>query len=484
MKRQLAMAAVIAGGAIVAMTPAAKADELGDLKAQLNSLKAKVDQLESAQGPAKANVTANADQAAGAAQTLPSSGATNYGVPGGFFRIPGTDTSVHIGGIAILEAFHAFTGNGPFAWQAAANTTVDGSAGANKKGLTQFTANYSRFFWDSRTPTSYGDLKTYIELDLASNAPGTSIANATAGGAPTLVEGNLNTTSNSYAPRLRHAYGELGGFLAGQTWTLFADPAAWYETTDWNPSDGVAGVRQAQFRYTAPIGQGQTLAISVENGNTDYFSPTLGASNNKQGGAAGFNRLPDFIANYGIAGAWGHAQLHGLARELHAENGSTIKASAVGYALSLTGHFNTVGTDRLYYNGIWGKGVGRYIFDVPEESAVLANNTTLNPVSAWSFNVGYKHFWTPTLRTNFGVGHTEVGTDPALQAATATAMAAGGYNRSVWSGDINLMWDPVPQVTVGTAYVYDVRKVQLISTSTAPNSGKEQRLEVSTAFKF
>ena len=51
--------------------------------------------------------------------------------------------------------------------------------------------------------------------------------------------------------RLRHAYGELGHFLAGQTWSPFMDPDVFPNTVEyWGPT-GMVLFRNVQFRYTA-----------------------------------------------------------------------------------------------------------------------------------------------------------------------------------------------------------------------------------------
>ena len=61
------------------------------------------------------------------------------------------------------------------------------------------------------------------------------------------------SVSNSNGLRVRHAYGTLGGLLAGQTWTTFSDVAAYPETVDFGGPVGVIFARQAQVRWTQPF---------------------------------------------------------------------------------------------------------------------------------------------------------------------------------------------------------------------------------------
>ena len=51
--------------------------------------------------------------------------------------------------------------------------------------------------------------------------------------------------------RLRHAYGELGQFGAGQTWSPFMDPDVFPNSVEyWGPT-GMVFFRNVQFRWHA-----------------------------------------------------------------------------------------------------------------------------------------------------------------------------------------------------------------------------------------
>src|SRR6185369_8815291 len=49
--------------------------------------------------------------------------------------------------------------------------------------------------------------------------------------------------------RLRHAYGELGKFGAGQTWSLFMDPDVFPNTNEYWGPNGIPWFRNVQFRW-------------------------------------------------------------------------------------------------------------------------------------------------------------------------------------------------------------------------------------------
>jgi hypothetical protein len=88
--------------------------------------------------------------------------------------------------------------------------------------------------------------------------------------------GGTETVSNSHHLRLRHAYGKVGNFLAGQTWSTFMG-ANWLlpTTIDFDGSAGMANIRQAQFRWTIEEG----LDFAIENPGNLVDGELTGGSN-------------------------------------------------------------------------------------------------------------------------------------------------------------------------------------------------------------
>lgn len=77
-------------------------------------------------------------------------------------------------------------------------------------------------------------------------------------------------TDRSDSLRLRHAYGTIGRFTAGQTWTTFTDPSAVPQTLDFEGAVSNVNRRQGLVRWTQPIaGDDLTFAIALENPNID-----------------------------------------------------------------------------------------------------------------------------------------------------------------------------------------------------------------------
>lgn len=244
--------------ALLTGLPKAGADELADLRAMQDGLREnqellqrRIDQLA---------------QTGGKLMQKGEPGPAGVAMTGGSFPrsflIPGTDTSIRVGGFTDLTIDYWLKG-GPANGNA---TTTVGSSGQlqvvplNINGQTvpgfptpgnvvpvNTAASRGHDFWmspresrinvETRTPTSYGEARTFIEFDFA--------------GANAFSTQNLTQTSNGLLPRLRVAYGALGGFLAGQAESNFRDSDAEPETLDFGGPAGEAGPpRIPQVRYT------------------------------------------------------------------------------------------------------------------------------------------------------------------------------------------------------------------------------------------
>src|SRR5215472_9321477 len=177
-------------GATVALligSPVALADELADLRANQELLQKRIDQL--SQAPARPPQAAPFVPGFGP-ETLTKP--TGLPVSGGSFPrsflIPGTDTSLRIGGFANLNVLWYINGasqSGQLNGQGGINnqTFFDGQGGTgnlasiplnnsiNRSRGESFdmSPRTSRFLIDTRTPSAWGEIKAYLEMDFAYN---------------------------------------------------------------------------------------------------------------------------------------------------------------------------------------------------------------------------------------------------------------------------------------------------------------------------
>ena len=113
--------------------------------------------------------------------------------------------------------------------------------------------------FDARTPSAWGEIKAYIEMDFSATLE-TTFSGAT-------------TVTNGWAPRFRKGYGTIGGFLAGQETGIFHDPDADAELLDFGGGASTAGrARVPQVKYTYQGPYGLVFTGGIENPDAEAVS--------------------------------------------------------------------------------------------------------------------------------------------------------------------------------------------------------------------
>lgn len=364
----------------------------------------------------------------------------------GSIKIPGIPTSVAIGGYAKLDAIYSSVGSGNNNYGnqflVLSNVPV-GLARYGQNSQTTFHVKESRIWLKSFTPSAYGDINSYIELDLY--------------GSP-----------DAYTPRLRHAYGSIGHFLAGQTWTTFLNVAAIPETLDIGGSVGLGLVRQPMIRWTQPFSMGGAaleLQAALESPNTRLaleYSATIVSPND--------DRYPDFISRLNWHPAWGELSLSAGARQIRYAPPVGPALAHWGGAASLGGKIKTSGQDNLRFTLSYGNAFGRYASLYTFADAALDNaGRSLILADNFSAMLSYQHWWSSLWRSTLAYGYAQ---------SDLAYFANGGLTRQGQSAHLNLLWSPVAQATFGLEYIYATRSLQ------SGPYGDLNRVQFSSRFNF
>ena len=421
-------------------TTAARADELQDLKAQLEALKKKVGELEMKQE------TAEKKQAAAAPDNVVTGGATK-----GSFKLPGSNTSVTLGGYVKLDAVfsnpHIGAGTNVDLQLNPAAIPVGPGADDHKRNQVDFGARESRLFAKTSTPTPFGDFNTHVEADFYG------------------ADAN-EIVSNSHGLRLRHAYGTLGNFLAGQTWTNFMNAAALPDTLDFGGPVGQIFDRQAQVRWTqsfgaSSLGTGGQWSVGLENPETNVQIPGAATL------AAMRDRVPDITGQALFNTSIGKISVHGVVRQLRVDSAAAVDQKWGG-AVSVAGVLPTVGKDDFRFTASAGNAIGRYL-DGFFPDAVLGADGHIRLPKQWGWFAAYRHYWFDKLRSNL-VLSTASESNPAG--------APANTNKSTASAHINLIWSPVANTDLGVEYIFADRKTQ------DGLKGNLNRLQASAKYAF
>ncbi len=221
-------------------------------------------------------------------------------------------------------------------------------------------AKESRFFLKTQTEIGGNTVGSYFEMDSLTGP------------------GGDERISNSYNPRVRHAFFTFNNWLMGQTWTTFQDVGALAESLDFvGPAEGTTFARQTQIRYT----QGG-LQLALENPEST-ITPFGGGDRI----VSDDNGIPDIVVRYTLSGDWGSLTAAALARQLRYEDVATnIDDDQTGFGLSLSGKL-MLGQDDLRFMVTGGTGLGRYLALNLVNGAVIDENGELETVDSGWFHL-------------------------------------------------------------------------------------------------
>lgn len=370
----------------------------------------------------------------------------------GSIKIPGTDTSLAIGGMAKLDTIYNSQSVGGSGGSGQADQYLipglipvdDTRAEADQINIH---ARQSRLWLKSYTPTRLGDLNTYLEMDFFGfQTPGDE------------------RVSNSYTPHMRHLYGQLGNFLAGQTWTTFMDVQALPELNDFGGPVGRIFVRQPMLRWTQPFTIGSEAfegAIALESPETTLTNP----QGNRE--TPDDDRYPDAVARLSMSRPWGTVMLAALGRQIR--SATQHQDSTWGGAINLAGKVNTVDRDDARFMLSYGNALGRYASSNLFNDAAIDAQGHIHLFNAYGGYAAYRHWWDREWRSTLTYGFAY---------AENAGFVPGNVSKWAQSVQVNLLWSPLLQTTFGLEYTYAMRGVE------SGASGDLHRVQFSTIFQF
>ena len=430
----VAIAAALAGGGA-----SAQSERERELEARVAQLEAIVQQLLDQQQVLRQETAQVKEEQSAQAARLDAIPATS--LPAGTAPIqagtitPGANpgTRFGFGGFIKLDAMLTHTSDGELADGPGAARALYLPGGIPVGGTDEGTdldahAQFSRFWLSADTTLDSGDrLRGYLEFDLFGNALGNEAA------------------TNTYGVTIRHAYATWNNWLGGQTWSNFQDVAALPDSVDFiGPTDGTTFVRQAQIRYTRG-----NWSFSAENPET-LVTPYYGGSGRI---SSDDNSLPDLTARYTRKGDWGHFGIAGLLRQLKYENPATGHDDSItGFGISASGRWVLGANDDLRYMLTAGRGISRYIGLAITNDAVVDADGDLDAIDTLAGFVGWRHVFSPKLRTNLFYARSQYDND--------VAHTGLGITRMVHSVHANAIWTPLPKLDLGVELIYGVRELE------------------------
>jgi hypothetical protein len=277
-----------------------------------------------------------------------------------------------------------------------------------------------------------------------------------------LSPGGDERISNSYNPRMRHAFVTYNKWLFGQTWMTFFNVGALPENLDFvGPAESTIFGRQAMIRYTSGNWQ-----FALENPETT-ITPYGGGGRI----VADDNNVPDFVLRYNMKGDWGTFTAAGILRQLSYENSATgINDDTNGWGISLSGKFVFGNKDDFRWMASTGSGMGRYMGLNTANGAVLDDMGKLNAIDSTGVFGSYRHLWNDKWRSNFTLGYLTVDNE--------TDLTGMGVTKNASSFHMNIIYSPQPKLDIGAEIMYADREIE------SGADGDLTRLQFSAKYAF
>jgi hypothetical protein len=361
----------------------------------------------------------------------------------GFFRLPGTQTILKIGGYFKTDFIYDLKPAGNAEAFVPASIPIPQIATVNNATVS---VRPTRLTLDFRIPsTRIGEARFYLEGDLFG--------------------------SNATTPRMRHAYAQAKNFLIGQTFTNFMDPDGFPDTLDFQGPNGMVNLRNPQVRYGLALNKSTTFYISLEKPSSDVIFKTSDFSSQPNAPS------PDGTVRLRKEFEGGHVQVSGLFRSVAAfvVSGTQQKTDSVfGWGVNFSSGFKTFGKDNIVFAVAGGHGVSRYIQDTSglgiDAEVTSAPNPHLRATPAVGVDASYQHYWTKTLRSSGVFSYAAV--------QNTKVLPANPYNHSDYTA-ANLIWNPYSSsLNVGAEFLYGWQELQNGSKGNAP------RIQFSAKYSF
>lgn len=315
----------------------------------------------------------------------------------------------------------------------------------------------SRLGVRTNTQTSAGELRTIFEFELFGTG----------------VDAGQTTF------RLRHAWGELGKFGAGQTWSLFMDPDVFPNSIEYWGPNGMVFFRNVQMRWTPwQTSSGSRFALALErpgaSADQGVYRDRIELTN-----IAPRFPAPDLTIQYRYEQEWGHFQVAGILRRIEWEDQNPdqfdLSGEATGWGINLASVVN-LGKNVLRLQVVYGEAIENYMNDAPADIGISNNfQDPVQPIVGEALPVlgvvafldlNWSERWTSTI------GYSFVDID------NSDGQAADAFRKGKYSL-VNLLYHPTEKVLFGPEIQWEKRE-----NFTDGFESDDTRLQFSVKYNF
>jgi len=343
---------------------------------------------------------------------------------------------VDIYGFAMLDTGYDFKRNDPDWYDTVRPTKLPAFTDEFGKDGNWFAGvRQSRLGFKGYLPTKLGELKTIFEFELFGTG----------------VDAGQTTF------RLRHAWGELGKFGGGQTWSTFMDPDAFPNQLEYWGPNGIVWYRNVQLRFTPWSNGDSNLMIAAERPGASADQGVYSSRVELQGVKPRFP-MPDITGHFRWGGKEGHIQVAGLYRriqwdDLNATPTRDLSGSANGWGVNATSNVK-LSRHVLRLSAVYGPGIENYMNDAPVDVGIQNNfSNRKTPVLGKALPVlGLTGFldlnWSEKFTSTIGYSRLDIRTSDGQ---APTAFKSGQYALT------NILYYPVKDMMLGPEFQWGYR---------------------------
>lgn len=250
-------------------------------------------------------------------------------------------------------------------------------------------------------------------------------------------EGDFKNSSTTL--RIRHAYGQIGKFLLGQTWSLMNNVTYQPAIVSLDgPADG-SGLRTPQIRFTKKIDHKTAWAAAVE-----YSAPDIQFPDSTD--VTILQVIPNITARYTYNTEKLSFRVSSVISTISGRVESEDISYAFGYGGSFAGMAKTSAKGNVYLSISAGKAVAHFLDTFSGKNEDMAYDPETNrfyPLNVYGGYVAYSHDLPQNFSTSLSFGSAAI-TNLDFQEASAYSWS---YNTL-----LNVFWQPIDGARLGIEF--------------------------------
>lgn len=256
------------------------------------------------------------------------------------------------------------------------------------------------------------------------------------------IETDFLSSSNTL--RIRHAYGQSGKFLFGQTWSLFSNVSFTPATVSTDGPVGSSFLRTPQIRYTGKIKEIVGFSVAIEYSTPDFEIPDSVDGTLLQ-------VIPDFTGRFTYRVGSLSLQGSGVITTMSGRDNQGNIHYSFGLGGSISGKLNINEKENLLFSFTTGRAISHFLDAFNGKLVDASYNPDTQKFKATVSTAGYVSYsrdWKYDISSSIsaGVGSLQV------RDYQADNSFHWGYNLLA-----NAFWQPVDGARVGAEFAYGQR---------------------------